>query len=171
MKSSDVEKARGTSLSFAVDEKRMARNARDSGNSVDWKSTKLHTPQGGRLGCDPVRLVTEELRRHQRQVAFDVATELRADRLHQLLDQLISEGKEADSNSDSDEPAEESAAAFSMDSLLRQLAAIADDEPRSVGKDAAPKKKICCVDCASLDGVKGFRKAQRAYEASRAHLI
>jgi hypothetical protein len=151
MKSSDVEKARGNSLSFAVDEKRMARNARASANVVDWKSTKLHKPQGGMLGVDPVRIVTEHLRRSQRQVAFDVAASLKADRLHQLLDELIHEGEEEEepSSSDSDEPSEE-AAAFSMDELLRQLAAIADDEPRSIGKDAAPKKKICCFDCGTL---------------------
>jgi hypothetical protein len=169
MKASDVEKARNAAPdAIVVDAKVMDRNARDAGNSVDWRATNLGTPKGGRLGCDPVRLVTDQIKRDQRQIAFDVAAELRADRLHQLLDELINEGEAPES--DSDEPEEESAAEFSMDSLLQELAAIADEEPRSVGKDAV-QKKICCVDCASLDGVKGFRKAQRAYEASRAHLI
>jgi hypothetical protein len=170
MKSSDVEKARGNSLSFAVDEKRMARNARDSANTVDWKSTKLHSPQGGRqLGIDPVRLVTDQIKRDHRQIAFDMAAELKADRLHQLLDELIEEGEEEEepSSSDSDEPPEEeSAAAFSMDELLRQLAAIADDEPRSVGKDTAPRK-VCCFDCGTL----AARQINEEVRASRARLI
>jgi len=150
MKSSDLEKSRG-SLSFAVDEKRMNRNARASANVVDWKSTKLHKPQGGQLGIDPVRLVIEEVNRQQRQVAFDVVAEMRTDRLHQLLDELIhaNDAEPEESNSDSEEPEEESAE-FSMDSLLQELAAIADDEPRSVGKDAVQKKKVCCFDCGTL---------------------
>jgi hypothetical protein len=166
MKASDVEKARNAApAAIVVDAAVMNRNARDAGNSVDWRATNLGTPKGGRLGCDPVGLVLEEAKRNQRQVAFDVTAELRADRLHQLLDELINEGEAPESNSDSDEPEEESAA-FSMDELLRQLAAIADDEPRSVGKDAAPRK-ICCFDCGNL----AARQINEEVRTSRAHLI
>jgi hypothetical protein len=165
VKSSDVEKARNAApAAIVAAAKVMDRNARDAGNSVDWHSTKFHVPKGGQLGVDPVRLVTDQIKRDHRQIAFDVAAELRADRLHQLLDELIAEGEEEEepSSSDSDEP--EESAAFSMDALLRQLAAIADDEPRSIGKDAAPKKKICCFDCGTL-------AAKQINEQVRASLI
>jgi hypothetical protein len=67
--------------------------------------------------------------------------------LRDALDRHLDEEAEP-SSSDSDEP-EESASA-STRRLLLQLAAIADKEPRSVGKDSVQKKKICCFDCGTL---------------------
>jgi hypothetical protein len=176
MRSSDVEKARGKSFSLAVDEKRMNRNARDAGNSVAWEQTKFTTPRGGeQLGVDIFRAVDEQVRRNNRSIAMDLLGEIRTDRLHRALDQLIHEGEE---------PEEESA--FSMDALQRQLDAIADDDDEdeqaarstveraeylSAGQDAAPKKKICCTDCATLAGLKGAGEARRRYEARRARLV
>lgn len=179
MRSSDVEKARGTVSAFVVDEKRMNRNAGNAGNSVAWETTKLHTPLGGRGNFDPFREATEQVRRNQRSVAFDVAQDVRRDRLHQALDRLIAEDEDdaepAEEDEDEDEQVAKAAveraeylaeeeAGFSMDELQGELNTIAasDDEPRrSTGKDSeavdtfvvgdkSMRRKICCFDCSQI---------------------
>jgi hypothetical protein len=168
------------------------RNAKKVFSGVtDYRATRIIQTQGAAesesraYGRDAILDKFDRRKKLQRaldQMMSDAGmSEAEAQPFRDALERELDEDDpEDEEESEDEEPAEDEPTATghkwlhdALDQLLgmdrKRKAVVAKD--RSVAMDAAPKKKICCVDCASLDGIKGFRQAQRAYEASRAHLI